>query len=226
MPGRVFVTGGTGYIGSRLAARLLQRGHVVDALVRPGSQLRLPAGCNAVPGNALDRHTFERRIAPAETFVQLVGTPHPSPAKARQFHGVDLVSARESAAAAAAAGIAHFVYVSVAQGVPVMLAYQQTRALGEAAVREHGLRATVLRPWYVLGPGHRWPYLLAPLYWLAERVPATRERARRAGLVTLEQMLQALVFAVEHRPGADRVVGVVDIRRGSWNDEQGPALGA
>ncbi|MGZ5002324.1 MAG: NAD-dependent epimerase/dehydratase family protein, partial [Chthoniobacterales bacterium] len=39
----VFVTGGTGYMGRRLIPLLVQRGHKVTALVRPGSEGRLPA---------------------------------------------------------------------------------------------------------------------------------------------------------------------------------------
>ena len=55
------------------------------------------------------------------------------------------------------------------------------------------MRATVLRPWYVLGPGHRWPYMLVPFYWLMERVPSKRETAQRLGLVTHAQMIAALL---------------------------------
>ena len=59
------------------------------------------------------------------------------------------------------------------------------------------MNATILRPWYVLGPGHRWPYLLLPVYKLMEMLPATREGATRLGLVTLDQMVAALIDAVE-----------------------------
>jgi hypothetical protein len=71
-----------------------------------------------------------------------------------------------------------------------------------------------VRPWYVLGPGHRWPWILLPFYALAEMLPATRDGARRLGLVTLAQMTRALVHAVEHPPppGAPRIVDVPGIR--------------
>jgi hypothetical protein len=69
-----------------------------------------------------------------------------------------------------------------------------------------------VRPWYVLGPGHRWPYVLLPLYWLCERLPATREGARRLGLITLPQMLNALVWAVENPPNAVQILDVPRIR--------------
>src|ERR1041385_8006784 len=88
----IFMTGGTGYIGRRLIPLLLSRGHKVRALTRRGSENKLPAGCEVVSGNALEAATFADRIAPADTFVQLVGVPHPSPAKADQFRAVDLVS--------------------------------------------------------------------------------------------------------------------------------------
>jgi uncharacterized protein YbjT (DUF2867 family) len=74
------------------------------------------------------------------------------------------------------------------------------------------MSATILRPWYVLGPGHRWPYVLQPIYRMLERLPATRDGARRVGLVTLEQMLAALVRAVENPPAGVRVIPVPEIR--------------
>ena len=126
----VFITGGTGYIGRRLIPALAERGHAVRALAREGSRHKLPPECAPVVGNALDRTTFERSVPPADTFVQLVGTPHPSPAKADEFRSVDLASVRESVTAAVAAGVRHFVYVSVAQPAPVMAAYIDVRARG------------------------------------------------------------------------------------------------
>ena len=93
-----------------------------------------------------------------------------------------------------------------------MRAYQAVRQRGEAYITSLGLAATMLRPWYVLGPGHQWPRLLAPAYWLAERVPATRDGARRCGLVTLAQMLDALVVAVESPRTATHVMDVPAIR--------------
>ena len=54
-----------------------------------------------VIGNPLDRETFAAAIAGHDTFVQLVGVPHPSPAKAAQFVEIDLKSAVESISAAA-----------------------------------------------------------------------------------------------------------------------------
>jgi len=216
----VFVTGGTGYLGRRLIPRLLARGHRVRALARPGAEGRLHPACTIVRGNALDRTTFAAQIAPADTFVQLVGVPHPSPRKAAQFRAVDRVSGLESVAAAPGAGVRHFVYVSVAQPAGMMQDYIAVRAEVEAALRASGLDATILRPWYVLGPGHRWPCLLLPLYWLMERIPSRRDAARRLGLVTLAQMVDALVDAVEAPAAGVRVWAVPEIKGKRKTDDQ------
>ena len=83
----VFITGGTGYMGQRLIARLLKRGHDVRALVRPGSEKKLPAGCTPVSGNALDGVSYAGRVPPSDTFVQLVGVAHPSPGESGGISG-------------------------------------------------------------------------------------------------------------------------------------------
>ena len=211
----VLVTGGTGYIGTRLIPALAARGHAVRALVRPGSTHRLPHRAIAVTGNALDAASVTRAAEPDDTLVHLVGTPHPNPSKAEEFQRVDLESIRASVAAAKARRIAHLVYVSVAHPAPAMHAYVAAREAGEAAIADAGLTATILRPWYVLGPHHWWPMVLIPLYAIAEILPASRESARRLGLVSVAQMVRALVSAVESPPpaGTQRIVEVPGIRR-------------
>jgi uncharacterized protein YbjT (DUF2867 family) len=221
----VFVTGGTGYLGTQLIATLLARGHRVRALAREASADRVPRGAEVVVGNALERASIASALRHGDALVQLVGTPHPSPAKAAEFERVDLVSVRAAVEAARDAGVDHFVYVSVAQPAPIMRAYLAVRAAGEALIREARLTATVLRPWYVLGPGHRWPLVLLPLYALAALVPSTREGARRLGLVTAAQMVDALVGAVERPParGDVRVLDVPAIRASTlWQGLEHP----
>ncbi|HKP85203.1 MAG TPA: NAD(P)H-binding protein [Blastocatellia bacterium] len=212
MQRNVFIAGGTGYIGSRLVVELLNRGHRVRALTRNGSARKLPPGCEVVSGDPLDSRSFAHQIRPSDTFVELVGVPKPSPAKAAEFRAIDLQAIRAAVPAAVEAGIEHFVYVSVAHPAPLMKAYIEVRVEGEELIKKSGLRASILRPWYVLGPGHRWPYALKPAYAVLERLPSTRETASRLGLVGLDQMLRALVSSIE-TPAEDlRILEVPQIR--------------
>ena len=220
-PRRVLIAGGTGYIGRRLTDALLAREHEVRVLARESSLAHVAPGATPVRGDALDPESYAAAVRAGDTVVHLVGTPRPSPAKAAEFQRVDLPSIEAAVAAAARAGAAHFVYVSVAHPAPVMAAYIAVRTAGEAAIARAGLTATVLRPWYVLGPGHWWPLLLLPFYWYANVFPSTKATAERLGLVTIRQMVNALIAAVEAPPDGGRIhiVDVAAIRRASPSSE-------
>jgi uncharacterized protein YbjT (DUF2867 family) len=209
----VFVTGGTGYLGRPLIQTLLRRGYRVRALVRRGSEHKLPHAALPIVGDALDAVTFAPAIPLAATVVHLVGTPHPNPSKTAEFRRIDLASIGATVSAASRAGARHLIYVSVAHPAPVMRAYIAVRKEGEALVRASGIAATILRPWYVLGPGHRWPYVLVPAYAVFRALPFTREPADRLGLVTRAEMIAALAGAVDTPPHAPvRIMDVPAIR--------------
>lgn len=209
----VFITGGSGYIGSRVIPALLGRGHTVRALIRPGSEKKLARGAWPILGNALNAATFARYLEPSDTFLQLVGVAHPSPSKAEEFRNIDLVSIRESVKAIEGSTIRHFIYLSVAQPAPAMKAYVAVREEGERLVRATGVAATFVRPWYVLGPGHWWPYAILPLYRLWSAFPSQRDTARRLYPVKLAQVVRAIVDAVEHPPDGIRVIEAPELRR-------------
>lgn len=209
---RIFLTGGTGYLGSRLIPLLLMRGHYVTAMVRPGSEAKLPPGVHIVAGDALDPESLKESLADSETWIQLIGTPHPAPWKARKFRRVDLRAVAASVTALKHSKIRHYVYLSVAQPSPVMRAYVKVRQEAETLLRQTDATVTFLRPWYVLGPGRWWPAALLPLYKILERIPATRKGAERFGLVTVSQILAALVQAAEKPPASVRILDVPAIR--------------
>ncbi len=211
---QIFITGATGFIGSALTAELLRRGHQVSALTRPGSDSKLPAECRVVHGDALDGQSYASQISPADTFVHLVGVSHPSPSKGAEFRAIDLQSIRQAVASAVEAGVRHFVYLSVARPAPIMREYQEVRSEGESLITQARLNATFIRPWYVLGPGRRWPMALIPMYAMARLFPATREGALRLALVTREQMVLTLVWAIENPAKGIRALEPQDIRRG------------
>ena len=208
----VVVLGGSGYLGRPLIERLCADGLRVTAVARPGSIAKLPTGCIAIPGDVLDSRSYADRVPAGATFAHMVGVSHPAPWKAAQFRSIDLVSLEQSLAAAKFASAAHFVYVSVAHPAPVMKSFIEVRTQCEQKIQESGLNATILRPWYVLGPGHYWPYMLIPAYKVLEAIPATRERALRLGMVTRAQMVNALACAVESEVTGTRILETAAIR--------------
>ena len=208
----ICVTGATGYIGSRLIPLLTNRGHQVKAVVRPESARKISSDVSLITADPLKENSYTESIRRCDTFIHLIGVAHPSPAKAAQFRAIDLPSIQVAVKAARDADIQHFIYLSVAQPASMMQAFLAVRAEGEALIRASGMKATFVRPWYVLGPGHWWPYAILPFYWIAELLPPTRESAKRLGLITISQMLGALVWSVENPSDGVRVLDVPKIR--------------
>ena len=186
----ICVTGGTGYIGSRLVPLLTKREHQVRAVVRPGSEKKLPTNVLPIVADPLQENSYTESVRGCDTFVHLIGVPHPSPAKAAQFRAIDLLSIQVAVNTARDAEVRHFVYLSVAQPAPMMEAFIAVRAEGEALV----------------------PCALLPFYWIAELLPPARESAKRLGLITISQMLRALVWSIENPSDGIRILDVPKIR--------------
>jgi nucleoside-diphosphate-sugar epimerase len=190
---RVLLCDGTDVLARYLAMALSRRDHDVRLLASP-----------------------ELEAARGDTVVHFAGSPRLWPSDVARFRDSHLARTRGVIAAAQAARARHFVYVSVARPAPIATAFAEICAEAEELVRGSRLNVTILRPWYVVGPGQRWPMLLAPLYWLADFVPAWRDDARRLGLVTLREMIRMLVKAIEQPVVGERVLGVEQIRRGQF----------
>lgn len=93
-----------------------------------------------------------------------------------------------------------------------MAEYIAVRMEGEEMLRASGIASTFIRRFYVLGPGHWWPYPLVPLFAVMRLIPSMREGAERIGPVTLRQTLAALVGAVESPPSGVRELNAREIR--------------
>ena len=210
----IFITGGTGYMGTRLINALVKQGnYAVQALVRKGSEQKLPHGCEIIIGNALDATSYQHKIAASAIFVHLVGVAHPSPSKKEQFKKIDLVSIKEAVKAATYANVIHFIYLSVSMyPTKIMKDFQQVRAEGEEMLLQSGLKTSFVRPWYVLGPGHWWPVLLKPFLFIAKFIPGKQEAVKQLDTVTIKQMINTLLHAIKNPPEKNVIYDVSKIK--------------
>ena len=95
MSSRICITGASGYLGRALCQNL-DRSRLL-ALVRTGGAARLESGVASLELDVFDPDQLQRALAPGDTLVHLIGTPHPNPSKAAQFQRVDLGSVRDGA---------------------------------------------------------------------------------------------------------------------------------
>jgi farnesol dehydrogenase len=109
---KVLVTGATGYLGSHVAARLVAAGHSVQALVRPGGEVRLPAGCRPIAGDLLDAASVRRAISGCDALVHLAALVTMWVRDPRDFDRVNVEGLSVALRAAEDAGVGRIVCTS------------------------------------------------------------------------------------------------------------------
>jgi UDP-glucose 4-epimerase len=134
---RVMVTGGAGYIGSVIAARLLAAGHAVtvyDSLVR-GHRAAIPDGCVLAVGDIRDGVTLEAAMrdggCDAVVHMAALAEVAESVAQPELYRDVDLGGTETLVAAALRAGVQRIVFSSTAAvyGAPTRTPIDEGQAL-------------------------------------------------------------------------------------------------
>jgi len=149
----VLVTGATGYIGGRLAPRLLQAGYRVRCLVRgPGRLQGRPwlDQVESVIGDVLHPETLPAAMAGVSAAYYLVHSMASGPG----FDERDLTAARQFGLAAATAGVERIIYLG-GLGDPEADLSQHLRSRQQTgdALREAGVPVTEFRAGVIVGSG-------------------------------------------------------------------------
>ena len=176
MQGLVSVFGGSGFVGSQIVRALAKQGARVRVAVRnPGRAYRLPmlgdvGQIEIVQANIRDAASVQRAMDGAEACVNAVAVLYES--GRQKFSALHVDGARSVATAAAAAGIERFVQISaIGADADSPSRYAQTKAAGEAAVREVIPTATILRPSVVFGAADQFFNRFAQMAMISPALP-------------------------------------------------------
>jgi NADH dehydrogenase len=162
---KVFVTGGTGYVGAAVVRRLLADGHEVRCLVRQAGKLgMLTAGApkaTEVRGDLLDPASYRKALEGVDAVVHLVGIIREKRGKGITFSRIHVDGTRLLIDAARQADVHRFVYMS-ALGARrgAVSGYHRSKGEAEEIVRSSGMAATIFRPSVIFGPDDEFVNLL------------------------------------------------------------------
>ena len=224
---RVLVTGATGFIGRHMCPALLAAGHDVSVAVRRKDFPDMPeaAAFHVVPDIG-PKTDWTEALAGAEAVVHLAARAHvteePAADSAAEFHRVNAEGTASLAAAAAAAGVRRFLYLSSSRAAGERTgdrpfsesdppkpkdAYGTSKWDGEKALldiaSQSGLEAVILRPPLVYGPGVKGNFLrLLKLCRLGPPLPFAAVNNRRSFIY-----VGNLADAAVHCLGAEEAAG-------------------
>ena len=108
----VLLTGGTGYLGGRVAAALTAAGHEVWCLCRPGRESASPAGARPVRGDVLDEGSVAAALRGCDALVHMAAMVKRWAPDRSEFDRVNVGGTESVLRAAAAAGVARILYTS------------------------------------------------------------------------------------------------------------------
>jgi uncharacterized protein YbjT (DUF2867 family) len=171
---RIFVTGGTGFVGRAVIRALLAHGFLVRCLVRRGSEadLRGFEAIDRVPGNVLAPDGLANAARGCAAVVHLVGIIREHRSRGITFARLHVTATENMLAVARDAGITRYLHMSALGTRPgARSEYHRTKWRGEEAVRASGLAWTIFRPSVIFGPGDGFISLIARMIRRGAAVP-------------------------------------------------------
>lgn len=161
----ILVTGGTGYVGSRLVQKLVEQERPVRLLVRDvdGARRKFPKGVAFAQGDMTQSETLPAALAGVDTVIHLVAIirergPDVTFEKINYQGTVQIIDAEKHA------GVRRHLQMSALGALPDPdFPYHDTKYRAEQYVKASGLDWTIFRPSIIFGPGDQFFTTLAGL---------------------------------------------------------------
>lgn len=217
---KVFLTGATGFVGSRLLHDLLEKGYEVRCLVREGAQgkLTLKERVEIAFGDITDPERLRGKLQGCQTVIHLVGIIREVPKKGITFERLHYQGTRNIMEAAKEQGISRFLYMSALGVRPgARSRYHKTKFMAEEDIRKSRLTFTIFRPSVIFGPHDEFVNLLARMVRRLPFFPVIGDGQYKLQPVSLENVSQGFVRALEVKESQGKTYEVAGPEKLEYN---------
>jgi dihydroflavonol-4-reductase len=214
----ILITGATGFIGTRLAARLAAEGHAIRCLVRnPSKAAGLPKSIQVVQGDLRAGDGLDRAVDDADLIYHLAGVT--KALSGGDYYAGNVVGTQNLLQACSRDVPRRFVHVSsLAATNPVSL-YGRSKLEGESLVRQSPLadRAVIIRPPVVYGPGDT-DVLQFFKSVAAGWIVSIAGNNQRVSIIHVDDLVDALIVAGTSKQAVGNTYCVANPGAISWTD--------
>lgn len=208
---KLAITGGTGFVGSRLIDAALSAGHEVRALTRRDQPPRDSVSWTV--GSLEDRDALRRLVTETDAVIHVAGVI--SAPDAAGFEAGNVEGTLAMLAAATAGGIHRFVHVSsLAAREPQLSLYGASKAKAEQLVGRSGLDWAIVRPPAIYGPGDR---ETLELFKMARLGLVLLPPKGRVSLLHVDDLARLLLALAEPGSPSNLIVEPDDGTPGGWS---------
>lgn len=205
---KVFISGGTGFVGHEVVRQLLEAGYDVRALAREGAQGKLAAAerLETVTGDVCRAETLKEAMAGCDAVIHLVGIIREFPSRGVTFVRQHVDATRNMLAAAREQGITRFLHMS-ANGTrkKAKTAYHRSKWQAEEAVRASDLDWTIFRPSLIYGKHDQFINMLSEQIRKLPVVPVLGNGRYRLSPVAVDDVARSFVLALENEKSIGEV---------------------
>jgi len=194
---RIFIAGGTGFVGAHLVEALRKKGHELRLLVHRRSSGNR-GGVDQVEGDVASLESFVQAVNGCDAVINLVGIIREFPSRGITFERLHVLATANMLAATRTAGIRRYLQMSALGTRPdAVSCYHQTKFRAEELVRSSALDATILRPSLIYGPRDAFVNMLAGQLRLAPFMPVIGSGTYRLQPIHADDVARCFALALE-----------------------------
>jgi len=194
---KIFIAGGSGFVGVHLSKILRDKGHELRLLVHRRSAAELD-GIETVEGDATRPDSFEKAAEGCDAVINLVGIIREFPSRGITFERLHVQATSNMLAATRKAGIRRYLQMSALGTRPDAISqYHVTKFRAEELVRSSGLDITILRPSLIYGPGDAFINMLAGQLRLLPVMPVIGSGAYRLQPIHVDDVARCFALSLE-----------------------------
>jgi uncharacterized protein YbjT (DUF2867 family) len=194
---KVFISGGTGFVGGHLCRELLSRGHQLRLLAH-GRRGEESSGIEYVNGDVTSAAECAAGAEGCEAVINLVGIIREFPARGITFSRLHVEATRNMLAAAKENGIRRYLQMSALGSRPAAVSgYHQSKYAAEELVVAAGLDYTIFRPSLIFGPKDAFVNMLAGFIRSFSVVPVIGDGKYRLQPIAADDVARCFALALE-----------------------------
>lgn len=195
---KVFVSGGTGFVGEHVCRALRESGHEVRLLVHRSKAGVKESGITYAEGDIARLESFAVEVSGCDAVINLVGIIREFPSRGATFESLHVQATANMLEAARRAGVTRYLQMSALGTRPdAVSAYHQTKWRAEEMVRESSLEWTIFRPSLIFGPRDAFINMLAAQLRLAPLMPVIGSGRYRLQPIHADDVARCFVRALE-----------------------------
>jgi nucleoside-diphosphate-sugar epimerase len=218
MRSKLFVAGGSGFIGSAVCQYADAMGYDVISLSRRGRPDLSAAWVDHIQwlsASVFDVERWQPDMQGCAAIIYCIGIILERPNEHATYQRINTEAAITVADAAAAANVGTYVHISVSRKPPfIPAAYLATKRSAEERLQSYPFRTAILRPGAVYGPRRSWSYLLKAIFDALALLPS-----RRADFPLAVSEVARAALGAATNPAITGVLDVPAIRRLSIRTE-------